>query len=207
MTRTMRRFTVLIRGKNKICSKSMGWKAFGPPVLGWHQLGWANRERSNGRDFYSSACSDLLRAGRWRRKALDAGAGENENDNDPAFLTARRREYPPHTPHRYLVAARVAHRSQRGRSAARVRSPYSRCPPQVYHMAAEELFVSTAAICMVSTHVWDNLGAQNVGCPAALIARPGNAPSPALAVPGWPAPAVVGPDLPSVAAQLIKLWR
>ena len=79
--------------------------------------------------------------------------------------------------------------------------------PQVYHMAAEELFVSTAAICMVSTHVWDNLGAQNVGCPAALIARPGNAPSPALAVPGWPAPAVVGPDLPSVAAQLIKLWR
>ena len=28
-----------------------------------------------------------------RLKALDAGAGENENDNDPAFLTARRREY------------------------------------------------------------------------------------------------------------------
>ena len=109
MTRTMRRFTLLIRGKNKICSKSMGWKAFGPPVLGWHQLGWANRERSNGRDFYSSACSDLLRGGRWRLKALDAGAGENENDNDPAFLTARRREYPPHTPHRYLVAARVEH--------------------------------------------------------------------------------------------------
>jgi 2-haloacid dehalogenase len=79
--------------------------------------------------------------------------------------------------------------------------------PQMYHMAAEELFVSTAAICMVSTHVWDNLGAQNVGCSAALVARPGNAPSPALAVPGWPAPAAVGPDLPSVAAQLIKLWR
>jgi len=128
MTRTMRRFTLPIRGKNKICSKSMGWKALAPPVLGWHQLGWANRERSNGRDFYSSACSDLLRGGRWRLKALDAGAGENENDNDPAFLTARRREYPPHTPHRYLVAARVAHRSQRGRSAVRVRSPYSRCP-------------------------------------------------------------------------------
>ena len=79
--------------------------------------------------------------------------------------------------------------------------------PQMYHMAAEELFVSTAAICMVSTHVWDNLGAQNAGCSAALVARPGNAPSPALAVPGWPAPAAVGPDLPSVAAQLIKLWR
>jgi 2-haloacid dehalogenase len=79
--------------------------------------------------------------------------------------------------------------------------------PQMYHMAAEELFVSTAAICMVSTHVWDNLGAQNAGCSAALVARTGNAPSPALAVPGWPAPAAVGPDLPSVAAQLIKLWR
>jgi 2-haloacid dehalogenase len=79
--------------------------------------------------------------------------------------------------------------------------------PQMYHIAAEELFVSTAAICMVSTHVWDNLGAQNAGCSAALVARPGNAPSAALAVPGWPAPAAVGPDLPSVAAQLIKLWR
>jgi 2-haloacid dehalogenase len=79
--------------------------------------------------------------------------------------------------------------------------------PQVYHMAAEELYVSTSAICMVSIHVWDNLGAQNVGCPAALIARPGNAPPPTLAVPGWPEPVAVGPDLPSVAAQLIKLWR
>jgi 2-haloacid dehalogenase len=78
--------------------------------------------------------------------------------------------------------------------------------PQVYHMAAEELWVSTASICMVSTHVWDNLGAQNVGCPAALVARHSNA-LPALAVPGWPAPVAVGPHLPSVAAQLIKLWR
>jgi 2-haloacid dehalogenase len=73
-------------------------------------------------------------------------------------------------------------------------------------MAAEELWVSTASICLVSTHVWDNLGAQNVGCPAALVARHGNT-LPALAVPGWPAPVAVGPDLPSVAAQLIKLWR
>ena len=79
--------------------------------------------------------------------------------------------------------------------------------PQMYHMAAEELFVSTAAICVVSTHVWDNLGAQNAGCSAALVVRTGNAPSAALAVPGWPAPAAVGQDLPSVAAQLIKLWR
>ena len=81
--------------------------------------------------------------------------------------------------------------------------------PQVYHMAAEELYASTAEICMVSTHLWDTLGAQNVGCPAALIARPGNAPPPPkLAVLGWPAaPVAVGSDLPSLAAQLIKLWR
>jgi 2-haloacid dehalogenase len=74
-------------------------------------------------------------------------------------------------------------------------------------MAAEEPNVPTAAICMVSIHVWDNLGAQNVGCPAALIARPGDAPPPVLAVAGWPAPVAVGPDLPSVATQLFKLWR
>jgi 2-haloacid dehalogenase len=80
--------------------------------------------------------------------------------------------------------------------------------PQAYHMAAEELYASTAEICMVSTHVWDTLGAQNVGCPAALIARPGSAPPPKLAVLGWwEAPVAVGSDLPSVAAQLIRLWR
>nr|WP_292277871.1 tyrosine-type recombinase/integrase [Mesorhizobium sp.] len=39
------------RGQDKSCSKSMGWKAPAPPVLGWHRLGWTNRERSNGRDF------------------------------------------------------------------------------------------------------------------------------------------------------------
>jgi 2-haloacid dehalogenase len=80
--------------------------------------------------------------------------------------------------------------------------------PQVYHMAAEELYASTAEICMVSTHVWDTLGAQNVGCPAALIARPSNAPPPKLAVLGWSAaPVAVGSDLPSLASQLITLWR
>lgn len=56
--------------------------------------------------------------------------------------------------------------------------------PQVYHMAAEELNVQTAAICLISVHVWDNLGAQNAGCSSALVARPGNAPPPALALPG-----------------------
>ena len=32
-----------------------------PPVLGWRQLGRTNRDRLNGREFYSSAISDLLR--------------------------------------------------------------------------------------------------------------------------------------------------
>lgn len=79
--------------------------------------------------------------------------------------------------------------------------------PQTYHMVAEELNVPTAAICLVSVHVWDGLGAQNAGCQSALITRPGNTPPPTLDVPGWPVPAAVGPDLPNVATQLIKLWR
>lgn len=76
--------------------------------------------------------------------------------------------------------------------------------PQVYHMVAEELNVAPAAICMVAAHVWDTIGAQSIGCSAALIARPGNAPLP---VHGLPQPQVVAPDLPGVAAQMIRLWR
>jgi 2-haloacid dehalogenase len=76
--------------------------------------------------------------------------------------------------------------------------------PQVYHMVAEELDVPLSAICMVAAHVWDTIGAQSVGCSAALIARPGNAPLP---VHGLPQPQAVAPDLPGVATQLIKLWR
>jgi 2-haloacid dehalogenase len=76
--------------------------------------------------------------------------------------------------------------------------------PQVYHMVAEELDVPPAAICMVAAHVWDTIGAQSVGCSGALVARPGNA---SLPVHGLPQPQVVAPDLPGVAAQMIRLWR
>ena len=76
--------------------------------------------------------------------------------------------------------------------------------PQIYHMVAEELDVPPAAICMVAAHVWDTIGAQSIGCSGALIARPGNAPLP---VHGLPQPQAVAPDLPSLATQLIKLWR
>jgi 2-haloacid dehalogenase len=76
--------------------------------------------------------------------------------------------------------------------------------PQVYHMVTEELAVPPSAICLVAAHVWDTIGAQSVGWSAALVARPGNAP---LVIPGLPQPQAVAPDLPGVAAQLIKLWR
>jgi 2-haloacid dehalogenase len=76
--------------------------------------------------------------------------------------------------------------------------------PQVYHMVADELDVPLSAICMVAAHVWDTIGAQSVGCSAALVARPGNPPLP---VQGLPQPQVVAADLPGVATQLIKLWR
>jgi 2-haloacid dehalogenase len=76
--------------------------------------------------------------------------------------------------------------------------------PQVYHMVAEELDVPPAEICLVAAHVWDTLGAQSIGCSAALITRPGNAPLP---VHGLPQPQAVAPDLPGLATQLIKLWR
>jgi 2-haloacid dehalogenase len=76
--------------------------------------------------------------------------------------------------------------------------------PQVYRMVAQTLDVPPAAICMIAAHVWDTIGAQSVGCSGALVTRPGNAPLP---VHGLPQPQVVAPDLPSVAAEIIRLWR
>jgi 2-haloacid dehalogenase len=74
----------------------------------------------------------------------------------------------------------------------------------VYHMVAQALEVPSSSCCMVAAHVWDTIGAQSAGFAAALIARPGNAP---LMVKGLPQPQAVGPDLPTVASQLIKLFR
>jgi len=78
-------------------------------------------------------------------------------------------------------------------------------PAQVlYHMVAQELDVPPSSCCMVAAHVWDTIGAQSAGLAAALLTRPGNAP---LLVPGLPQPNVVAPDLPALAARMIKLWR
>ena len=78
-------------------------------------------------------------------------------------------------------------------------------PAQVpYHMVAQELDVPPSACCMIATHVWDTIVAQSAGLAAGLLTRPGNAP---LLVPGLPQPNVVAPDLPALAAKMIKLWR
>jgi 2-haloacid dehalogenase len=78
-------------------------------------------------------------------------------------------------------------------------------PSQIlYHMVAQELDVPPSACCMVACHVWDTIGAQSAGLSAGFITRPGNAPLPVL---GLPQPNVVAPDLPSLAAQMIELWK
>lgn len=74
----------------------------------------------------------------------------------------------------------------------------------LYHMVAQELEVAPSACCMIAAHVWDTIGAQSAGLAAGLLTRPGNAPLP---VPGLPQPNVVAPDLPALAAKMIKLWR
>jgi len=56
----------------------------------------------------------------------------------------------------------------------------------------------------LATHVWDTIGAQSAGLAAGLVMRSGNSPLP---VPGLPRPNVVAPDLPALAAKMVKLWR
>jgi 2-haloacid dehalogenase len=124
---------------------------------------------------------------------------------DAGFALVTLTNSPPDAQIKQLKAAGIEGLFDRLFSVDRVRR--YKPAPQAYHMVAEEMNVPTAAMCLVSVHVWDGLGAQNAGCQSALIARPGNAPPRILDVPGWPMPAAYGPDLPSVAAQLIKLWR
>jgi 2-haloacid dehalogenase len=54
---------------------------------------------------------------------------------------------------------------------------------------------------MVAAHVWDNLGAQNVGFSTALVTRPGNPPLP---VDGLPQPDIVVCDLRQLAQHLVE---
>lgn len=57
---------------------------------------------------------------------------------------------------------------------------------------------------MVAAHVWDTLGAQNVGFSAALITRPGNPPLP---VEGLAQPNLVVADMHQLAEELTEGWR
>ena len=73
--------------------------------------------------------------------------------------------------------------------------------PSVYRYVCEQLGVAPGECMMVAAHVWDTLGAQNVGFGAALITRPGNPPLP---VDGLPQPDIVVSDLRQLAERLIK---
>jgi 2-haloacid dehalogenase len=71
--------------------------------------------------------------------------------------------------------------------------------PAVYRYACETLGVAPADCMMVAAHVWDTIGAQNVGFGGALITRRGNAPLP---VDGLPQPNIVAKDLRGLAERL-----
>ncbi len=71
--------------------------------------------------------------------------------------------------------------------------------PAVYRYVCETLGVRPADCMMVAAHVWDNVGAQNVGFRTALITRPGNPPLP---VAGLPQPDLVVGDIRTLAERL-----
>lgn len=73
--------------------------------------------------------------------------------------------------------------------------------PTVYRRVCEVLDVAPAECMMVAAHVWDTLGAQNVGFSSALITRWGNPPLP---VRGLPQPTLVVEDLRQLAARLTR---
>jgi 2-haloacid dehalogenase len=73
--------------------------------------------------------------------------------------------------------------------------------PVVYRHVCQVLEVAPADCMMVAAHVWDILGAQNVGFSTALVTRWGNPPLP---VDGLPQPNLVVDDLRQLAEQLIK---
>lgn len=75
--------------------------------------------------------------------------------------------------------------------------------PETYRSVAEELGVPLSALCMVAAHSWDTLGAQAVGCSAALVTRTGNA---ALPLPGLVEPDIVERDMGRVADAIIRRW-
>ena len=74
----------------------------------------------------------------------------------------------------------------------------------VYHMVADAMNVAPEQCCMVSSHVWDTVGAQSAGLSAGLLKRRGNAP---LLMPGLPQPNIVAADIPTFAEGMAGLWN
>ncbi|OBH64218.1 haloacid dehalogenase type II [Mycobacterium sp. E2479] len=71
--------------------------------------------------------------------------------------------------------------------------------PAVYRYVCETLGVAPPDCMMVAAHVWDIIGAQNVGFSGALLTRRGNTPLP---VDGLPQPNIVANDLRELAELL-----
>ena len=74
----------------------------------------------------------------------------------------------------------------------------------VYHMVADAMNLAPEQCCMVTSHVWDTIGAQSAGLSAGLLTRPGNAP---LLIPGLPQPNIVAADIPALAERMAGLWN
>jgi 2-haloacid dehalogenase len=70
--------------------------------------------------------------------------------------------------------------------------------PQPYLEVAERCGVPLGGVRLVAAHYWDVAGALSAGCQAAFVARPGMVLSPL-----GRRPAIIGPDLASVADQII----
>ncbi len=75
--------------------------------------------------------------------------------------------------------------------------------PETYALAARELGVAPAAVCLVAAHGWDTLGAQAAGMRAVMVERPGQR---ALPLPGLPPPDLVAPDVAGAAEAIIGRW-
>lgn len=76
--------------------------------------------------------------------------------------------------------------------------------PETYASVRDAMNVSFAQMCMVAAHTWDTIGAQALGCSAALVARPGNA---VLLTENLPTPDISAPDLEVVAQEMLRRWR
>jgi len=71
--------------------------------------------------------------------------------------------------------------------------------PEPYRMVAQQMSVEISNIRLIAAHAWDIAGALRAGCAAAFVARPG-----AVLDPLVPKPDIVGPDLHSIATQIIE---